>query len=508
MSLLGIDIGTSGCKAAAFAADGRRLVSACREYATIFPRPGRAELDSCEVWRKVCEVIVEVAAGTASDPITALCAGSMGEAMTPVTMDREILGNCVLCSDTRGQPWVDELLSAISREAFYEINPNIIGPNYSLPVLLWLKEHEAELYARADKFLLWGDMVGFMLGCEPVTTYSLANRTLLFDIRREDWSDELLGLARIERDKFAPTVPGGVIAGTVSDRIAAELGLPAGVIVVTGGHDQCCNSLGAGICQAGRAVCGIGSFECITPTYDHIPESGPMLAGGLNVEHHVLPGLYVSFIYNQSGMLVKWFRDTFAAADRDRVGEDEDIYDLLAAEMPAEPTDLITLPYFETTGPPDFVADAAGAIMGLRTSTTRGEILKSIMECATFYFLDSLAALRGMGIDTSEFVATGGGAKSDAWLQIKADILGVPFVRPRITEGSVLGAAILAGVATGVFASPEEGVARSVRRERVFEPDPARHRAYSERCERYRVLAPGLLESARGMTKQAKTLGP
>jgi xylulokinase len=142
------------------------------------------------------------------------------------------------------------------------------------------------------------------------------------------------------------------------------------------------------------------------------------------------------------------------------------------------------------TGPPYFTADSAGAILGLHTSTTRGEILKSIMESVTFYFVECLDALRRIGIEPAEFIATGGGARSDAWLQIKADILGVPFVRPRVTEGSTLGAAMLAGLATGAFDTPEQAVERFVQRDRVFEPDAARHRRYQDRAARFQRLFP------------------
>ena len=488
MSLLGLDVGTTGCKAAAVSADGAMLATAYREYPTLHPRPGWAELASPQVYAKVKEVIAEVASQTSRDPVTALSVSSLGEAMTPVTADRQILSNCILGSDMRGKDYVDDLKRVRDQESFYEINPNILGPNYALPSLLWLRDNRRELYDRADRFLLWADLICFMLGGDPVASFSLANRTLLFDIRKEDWSDDLLGSTGIDRGKLGVTTPSGTIAGTVSPALAQELSLPEGVKIVVGGHDQCCNSLGAGICQAGRAVCGIGSFECITPTYDRIPDSAAMLGAGLNIEHHVLPGLYVSFIYNQAGTLVKWFRDTFASADRKLIGEGQDIYDVLAAEMPNEPTRLLTLPYFETTGPPQFVSDACGAIVGLKPGTTRGHILKSIMESCTFYFVESIDTLRNMGIDTSEFVATGGGAKSDAWLQIKADIFGIPFVRPRVTEGGILGAVILAGVATGVFSTAAEGVACCVARDRVFEPDPSRHDAYRERYANYKQL--------------------
>ena len=492
MSLLGIDIGTTGCKVAAFSVDGRLLADAYREYATLHPRPQWAELDSPHVLECSWQAVAEVASHTKSDPVTALCVSSMGEAFTPVTMGREILGNCILHIDPRGTEEFEELFRQVDAEWFYAINPNIPGPNYSLPKLLWLRKHQPQLYDKADKFLLWGDLIAFMLGCDPVTSFSHANRTLLFDIRNEDWSPELLELGRIERRKLAECKPGGAIAGTVSDAMASRLGLPRGVKVVVGGHDQCCNSLGAGVCQAGKAICGIGTVECITPAYDHIPDAGPMLERGLNVEHHVLPGLYVSFIYNQSGTLVRWFRDTLASADKKLIGPDDDIYDVLAAEMPAGPTRLLTLPYFESSGAPHFISDASGVIAGLKMTTTRGEILKSIMESATFYFVESIDALQSIGIDTSSFVATGGGAKSDAWLQIKADIFGVPFIRPRITECGILGAAILAGASTGIFGDAAEGVAQFVEQERIFEPDTKRHETYRDLHDKYRKLYPAM----------------
>lgn len=492
MSLMGLDVGTSGCKAGAFSLDGECLGTAYREYATLRPREGWAELDSREVFAKVKEAIAEAARHTRHDPVSALSVSTMGEAMTPVSRDREILGNSILMADLRGAGHADRLARDFGSEAFYAINPNILGPNYSLPKLLWWREQAPELFERAWKFLLYGEFITFMLGGEPLTSFSHANRTLLFDIRREDWSDTLLAWAGIPREKLARPAASGTAAGTLSEAIADELNLPRGVALVTGGHDQCCNSLGAGICAAGQAVCGLGTVECITPTYDRIPAATDMLPLGLNVEHHVLPGLYVSFLYNQSGVLVKWFRDTFAQAERGMTSDGDALYDALMREMPAEPTRLLVLPHFEITGSPSFITDSAGVIAGLRTSTPRGEILKAIIEGATFYFVEGIEALKSLRIDTSEFVATGGGAKSDAWLQIKADIFGVPFIRPKFTECGMLGAAMLAGQATGAFASAQEAVQRFVRRERVFEPDAARHAIYRERYHQYQQVFPAL----------------
>ncbi len=495
MSLLGIDVGTTGCKAVAFSAEGDCLCNAYREYpaAAAAACADACMLDSKLVVSLVKETIRQAAKETSTDPITALCVSSMGEAMTPIGADGEILDGCILCSDTRGGDLLNEAMDGLGQTDFFKINPNILGANYSLPKLLWIKANQPELYEKTDKFLLWCDLIAHVLGCEPVTSYSLANRTLLFDIHTLDWSDALLERSQIDKDKLPRCAPSGTVVGTVSDSVAQELSLPKGVKVVLGGHDQGCNSLGAGICTAGRAVCGIGTFECITPTFDHIPPAEKMLSAGMAVEHHLLDGLYVTLIYNQAGRLVKWFRDTFAQADMQLCGPDKDIYDLLAAEMPAEPTDLITLPYFEPTGPPNFISKASGAVIGMKTSTTRGEILKSIMECTTLYFMDCIEALASVGVDTSEFVATGGGANNDQWLQIKADVFNVPFIRPAITDASPLGAALLAGVATGVYADAAEGVERMVRHEKVFRPNPTAHQQYRDKLHRYRQVTDAML---------------
>jgi xylulokinase len=486
MSLLGIDVGTSGCKAAAYSTEGRCCASAYREYPTLYPAPGEAELDSRHVWNCIKQCIAEVASKTKTDPISALSVSTLGEAATPVTADRCILSNSILSSDMRGAQYADRLRAAFGAEGFYDINANLLGPGYTMPKIAWTRDHLPEVYKEADKFLLWGGLVEFLLGSDPFTSFSHASRTLLFDIRQETWSHPLIAACDVDPAKLPPCFASGEVAGTVSEGMARELGLGRKVKIVVGGHDQCCNALGAGIFRTGQAVDGIGTFECITPVYDQIPPTAPMLKNGLNVEHHVIQGLYVSFLFNQAGSVVRWFRNTFAVESRHL----DDIYSRLDMEMPAEPTNLFVLPYFAPTGSPRFIADASGVIVGLRMNTTRGDILKAILESTTFYFVESLDALKGMGVDTSEFIATGGGAKSDGWLQIKADIFGVPFIRPSITESGLLGTAILAGVATGEFKNMEEATKIFVRREKAFEPDAKRHAVYRERLSRYQELFP------------------
>lgn len=484
MSLLGIDVGTSGCKAAAFRGDGRLLGFAGREYAALSPAPGLAELDSRAVCAAVAECITEITGRLGPDPPGAICVSALGEAATPVSATGEILGGCILGGDARGGEYIARLEQKIDARSFFRINPNILSRAHTLPKLLWLKEHQPSLYARADKFLLWDGLVGHLLGCPPFTSYSSAARTLLFDINRCDWSPEIMAAAGLDADKLPPCRPSGLVAGTVAARAAASFGLPPGTPVVVGGHDQCCNALGAGVSAGGRAALGIGTYECVTSVFEGMPDIMAMFRARLNIEHHVAAGRYVCLVHNQAGLLVKWFRDTFARAERGDPG----IYRKLDAEMPCGPTGLFVMPCFEPTGAPYHAGDVTGAIFGLRADTGRGEILKAIMEGITFYFAGAMETLAHAGAPAAEFIATGGGAKSDRWLQLKADILGRPVIRNDFPESTVAGAAILAGTAVGAFKDTLEGAAALARRARVFEPDRRRHALYRERKEEFQSL--------------------
>lgn len=492
MSLMGVDVGTTGCKASVFSDSGELISQAYREYDIVSENPGWQELDSKELWEKVKAVISEAASKSKENPVTALSVSSFGEGMTPVSEDREILGDCILGLDSRGQEYVDIFESGLGAWEFYKINGNILGHTYSMPKVKWVQKHRPELFDKAYKFLLAHDFVCFMLGCEPTTSYSMANRTLLFDLTTKTWSEKLLNLAGIPEEKLPGVVSSGSIIGTVSDNIADELGLPKGVKVVAGGHDQCCNALGVGVIGAGAAVYGIGTFTCITPAYSSIPDLNKMLENGMNIEDHVVPGLYVSFLYNGTGgSVLKWFRDSLARLDKEQAEKDGvDVYDRLMKELPEEPTSLMVLPHFTVTGPPLFESETRGVISGLTLQTTRGEILKGLLEGVTYYFKEGIEYMMQAGISVDEYRATGGGSKSDVWLQLTADIMGKRVVRPRTTEAGMLGAGMLAGIGTGVYASVEEAVDACVSIERVFEPDGRRHEIYQERMALYRELYP------------------
>jgi xylulokinase len=487
VSLLGIDVGTTGCKALAVALDGRVLASAYQEYDVARPQTGWAELDPVLVWNRVRHTIREAAAAAAiADPVQAVAVSSLGEAMVPVSRDRRILGPSIVSNfDLRGAEYLEGLRENLDDGRVYRINGNTLGNNYSLTKLMWVRDHRPELYQQTYKFLLWGSFVSYMLGAQPAVDFSLANRSLLFDIQAERWSDVILGLAGLDGDKLPRTVPSTTVIGQVSAAAGEELGLPPGAAIVAGAHDQCANAVGCGAIREGQAAFSLGTFACITPVYRQPRDPELMIARGLNTQHHAVPGHFVSFIYNQAGSVVKWYRDTFAAAAGERAA-----YADLIAEIPDRPSHVVVLPHFSTTGPPRFIADTSGVIAGLRLETKRGEILKGILEGTNFYLKACVDALPPTGIGISDYRVVGGGSRSDAWVQLCADILGRPCVRPQVAEAGALGAAIIAGVGAGHLPSYAAGVERLVALGERFEPEPALHAAYGERFALYERLGP------------------
>ncbi len=491
MSFLGIDVGTTGCKTCVFRDDGALIASAYREYDIHTPRPGYAELDARAVWREIKDCIAQVSAASAREPIAALGVSSLGEATVPVSRGRDILGPSLLNFDERGAEFLEDLGRRLDDEPLYRINGNPLGNHYGLTKLLWMKRHCPDIWEKAHKFLLWGSFVSYLLGAEPVVDYSLASRTLLFDVEARDWSGELLAWSGIDPEKLPGIAPSGTVIGRVSRRLAEELGLPSNTAIVTGGHDQCCNAAGAGVVRRGDALLGMGTFLCAAPVFESRRDPEIMLPHGLNTEHHVVPDRFLTFLYNQAGCLLKWFRDTFAAAEhRAALAAGEDIYPQLLAEMPDAPAQVTVLPHFTTTGPPEFVADSSGVMTGLRLETRRGEILRGILEGSVFYLRDCLERAETAGIEVTRMCAVGGGSKSDAWLQLTADILKTPLVRPKQTEAGALGAAMLAAAGTQAFASLDEAVAAMSAPERDFEPRPAMSSHYDSHYVRYRQLWP------------------
>jgi xylulokinase len=494
MSLLGIDVGTTGCKAVVFDEEGRILSSAYREYPLRFPRPGWIELDSERVMASCREAVREAAGKSRRDPVRAFAVSAQGEAVTPVDARGRALHGGIVTFDARTASLVPWWEKRIPRRRIFEISGMPLGSIYTASKILWWKRERPDVFRRARRFLCYEDLLFQRLGLPPTIDHSLAARTMLLDVDRGTWSTELLRVAGIEEERLARTAPSGAVVGELGGAVARDWGLPAGVVAVTGGHDQPCGALGAGVVDDGVGTYATGTVECITPAFRKRVVHPKLLESNIACYPHVVPGLYVALTFNfTGGSLLKWYRDTFAEAQREAARKGaRDVYELILSECPKEPTSLFVLPHFTSTGTPWFDTESKGVVAGLRLSTTRGEFVKALLEGVTYEMALNARLMAEGGAEIGSFRAIGGGAKSPLWMQLKADLLGRPIHAMRVSEAASLGTAILAGTATGVYRSARAAALGLSRVERTYRPDPRRARIYRERFERYRELYPRL----------------
>ena len=497
MALIGLDIGTTGCKAHVFSDSLELIASASREYQVHFPHAGWAEQDAEHVWSLARECLREsTACAGVSETVRAIGLSVQGEAVAPVDDNGYAMRPMILGMDTRTDEqnaWLREHYGA--RQLFERTGMPIHTIN-TLPKLLWLKEHEPDTWRSASKFLLYEDfLIGKMTG-RPKISQCLASRTQLYDLVKNEWRADILTLLELEADRLAQVLPSGAGAGQMLPDVAEELGIKSSPIVACGGHDQACGALGAGLTQAGLAMVSTGTAEVVEVATDQPHLNDYLYEGNMSIYRHTCPGLFVVMTLNQSGgFILRWFRDTFCQAEveqADHLGSD--VYDLLLANAPAAPSPVMLLPHFSGAGTPTFDTRSKGALVGLTFATRKSDIAKAILDGLTMELRLNLDILQKGGIAISELRAIGGGAKSESWLQLKADVTNIPVAAPQVTEAAGMGAAILAGVAAGVFNNPQSAVDAHLQIKKVYTPNPETKALYDQRYESYLKLYPALKE--------------
>jgi len=492
MSLLGIHVGTTSCRAIAVALDGTVLGRAFSGYSVSEGPDGARELDVREVWAAVRDVIRKVAQQTREDPIRALSVTTMGEAITPLSAEGQILDRCILGSDPRGADYVEEIERQVGLGFLFDRTGRIPSRAHSMGKLCWIRDHRPRLFQSTWRFVLGSGLVAHLLGGSTTCDYSLAGGTLVYDINQKRWSHQVLGACNLPAFKLPDLAPAGKAIGTVAPGTARDIGLPANVQLILGGHDFCCSALGAGVIDSGMAVYNIGSSMHLAPVFQAIPLTSLMLQCGLTMEAHVVPERFLSHVYNRAGgQVLRWFRDKLAPLEkREAKRRGSNVYTTLLAEMPDEPTRMMVLPQAAESGAPHYDSRNFGAALGFDLRATRGEVIKALLEGITYPFLEGRALFEQVGMRMQVCRAMGGGARSDPWLQLSADILGIPVERNAMVDPGPLGAAIVAGVGSEAYAGYSEAVDALVRVLERFEPDATRHDAYRNKLARYRELYP------------------
>ncbi|NLP10345.1 hypothetical protein GX408_08105, partial [bacterium] len=314
---MGIDIGTSGCKAVLFDEKGVLKASAFREYHVISAKARWAELDSDEVMAKCFEVIRETATYAGAHRVKGLGISSQGEAFTLVDRNGKALTNAFVSSDARAVDYVQSWPHSFGMEKLYRITGHTPHPMFSLFKLLWVRDEMAEQWKKTEKILCFEDLLQYRLGIiDTAMGWPLAGRTMLFDVINHCWDQEIIKNLGIREEQLSRPLPSGTIVGRVNETIARALNLSEGTFVVTGGHDQPCSALGAGALRSGVAVYASGTVDCITAAF-HTPIFSPELQkSNLCTYDHAAPAKYATVAFSLTGgNILKWFKQQFGRAE-------------------------------------------------------------------------------------------------------------------------------------------------------------------------------------------------
>lgn len=482
--LMGIDLGTTGVKAVVFD-HGGNIRSLQYESYNVEAVHGRRELQPVYLWDSCERVIRAAAAECAGEERAAICVSSFGEGFTCLNESGQEISPVMLLTDDRGSREFDEIVEQAGSERIAEIcglKPHV---SYSLSKILYLKKYCPEIYSQTKHILLMGDYIYYKLGGIYYTDYSLASRTMLFDVHSKQWSQELMDIAGVDKALFSQPVQGGSIVGKINQTVAKSLGLPADTTLIMGGHDQPV----AAVVSRGRrkySLCSMGTSECITPILQTTLDRDYILKHSHPNEPFMQEGVYNTLAYNvTSGLLTEWSTKVFTRAER-LAGEN--VYAILESEMPQEPTRLMVLPYLHGSGTPYLDANARLSILGMDEVTRRGDIYRGILEGLCMDQRLNVDMLGWEQIGEEGILITGGGSRSQQWVQIKADILEQPIHRLECHQAGALGCAVLCAIAMGIYNSMEEAVEAMVRVKEEILPQKETAGFYREKYEIYKEL--------------------
>jgi xylulokinase len=479
-TLLGLDVGTSGVRCVAIDESGRLVTSASEEYPLLSPHPGWSEQHPEDWWAATCRVIERVAAAVGNDVRGIGLAGQMHGAVFLDEHD-DVIRPAILWNDQRTPPQCDAITERVGARRLTEITGNPALTGFQAPKILWLRDEEPDAYRRVAQVLLPKDYIRLRLTGERVTDASDAAGTLLLDLKRRDWSTEILKALDVPREWLPQVHEGPDQSGFVQSEIAKQLGLPDALPVAAGGGDNAASAVGNGIIRNGLASCSIGTSGVLFAHSDTLVTDP---SGRLHAFCHAVPGRYhLMGVTLAAGASLRWWRDLVGKSDY------EDLT-AVAAQTPPGAEGLLFLPYLTGERTPHLDPLARGAFIGLTARHGLGHLTRAVMEGVAFSLRDSLEIMVTLGAAPSEIRATGGGSRSVFWRQILADVLHRPIVRTTADEGPAYGAAMLAGVASGTYGSVEEACAGITLRPEIEEPEPGRSRLYDEIYVMYRDAYP------------------
>lgn len=482
MNFLSLDVGTTCCKCQLFTQQGDIIFYRAQEY-DLKKLDGEIYVDVDAIKSTIFGLIKDAAQVA---PVSSIAVSSFGEAFVMLDKDDNTIFYPMLYTDVRGEEQAKEIKKLFSEDYLYETTGVLPHPMYSISKLLWIKENYPDIYKRADKVLLIGDFIGYLLSKKRIIDYSLAARTGVFCVKEKRFSNEILDKLGVSIELFSTPIPAGTKVAPIYPSVAKELGLNEDCTLVLGSHDQICATLGAGVIEAGEAADGMGTVECITAVFNQPPQDPLFGKMGYPTVPFAIDGLYCTYILNySSGSLVNWFRKGITHG---YCANEKNFFAYAESEIPTEPTGLLTLPYFAGAATPYQDSDAKGAILGLTLSTTDIDIHRSILEGTSYEMRLNLETVKDFGIDITSAVATGGGANSKPWLQIKSNVTNLTLSTLRSSEGGLCGVAMLQAVAMGAVKDLKSAKDIFVRYTSTYTPNTEAQEKYNKVYKKYKNL--------------------
>lgn len=476
------DLGTSGNKATLYDTDGKLIKSSVYSYSLYTDVNNVAEQNADDWWRAVVETTVELLNDISASDVVAV--SFSGQMMGCLCVDKNgtPLRNSLIWADMRSTEQEKKVESLISGQEFYSITGHRISPSYSALKFMWVKDNEPEVYKNTYKTLNAKDYIIFKLTGRFVTEPSDASATCFMDLKKCSWSDEMLRVTGIDRDKLPEIIRSVDIAGTVTKEAAKLTGLLQGTPIVCGGGDGCCAAVGTGVVKEGVANCCLGTSSWIS-----LAAKEPVIDKSMTTFTfaHIVPNLYLPCGTMQTGGgALSWAVDNlYAGLEGYDKFDKKDIYSSVAKEVEKSPVgakNLLFLPYLIGERSPRWNNNAKGSFVGLTLNHTRGDMLRAVMEGVGYNLSLIMDSYKNGGNTISELVMIGGGARNKIWQQILCDILDVQVKVPNyLEEATSMGAAVTAGVGVGAF-EDFSAVNKFINIDQINTPNPQNKEKYEQ----------------------------
>ena len=494
--LLGIDIGTSSCKAAVFDKEGKVAASSTQEYPVSYPHTGWAEQNPDDWWEGVSRAIRSLLENSGISPEEIVGIGVDGQSWSAVAVDSsgDVLCPTPIWMDTRSNDICQEVTARVGADRIFSIAGNPLQPMYTTPKVLWYERTMPEVYERIDRILQCNGFIVYRLTGAVTQDLSQGYGWHCFDMRNGVWDLEMAKELGIPAHFLPDIIPCDAVAGHVTAHAARQTGLLEGTPVVAGGLDACCGTLGVGVVQPGETQEQGGQAGGMSICMDQY-HADPRLILGC----HVVPGRWLlQGGTTGGGGAMRWFESEFCGEERLKKEQLQmsslDQLNEAAAAVPAGSEGLVFLPYLSGERTPIWDPDARGVYYGIDFTKTKGHFARALMEGVAYALRHNLEVAESAGAGVEVLKAMGGSANSLLWTQIKADITGKKIEVPSSDTATTWGACMLAGKGIGMFSSYEEAVRSTIRTQRVHEPDSSDEKAYEKGYRTYRALYENLKE--------------